>query len=442
MLPMIIPIASLLLGVSLLLLGNGLLNTLLALRGSLEGYSDSLIGLISSGYFLGYFVGFFLAIPLLRRIGHIRAFALCSAIAACVVLLHVLMVNPWTWMLLRVVTGTVMVILYGIIESWLNSQTPANSRGRVFAVYMVVNLVSLAIAQQFLRLDSPTSFTLFALAAMLVGISLAPITLTRQAQPQVTTVQRLPMKRLYKLAPVALAGALLSGVAMGAFWGLGPVYAQRIGFDSNAIAMFMSCAIIGGALFQLPLGRFSDTHDRRMVLMWIAVAAVIISLAMWLLPDSYWLVLGLMALWGGAAFAIYPVSIAHLVDHLEPGEALSGGSTILLLHGVGAAIGPAIAGQLMQLLSAHALPLFYAIALGTLALFSLKQMASPVQEEPGEPAPFVPMLRTTPNALEMLPDEASPTQTATTDSDQSAFAETMTEATTSTDDGASASSRS
>lgn len=440
MFPMIIPIASLLLGVSLLLLGNGLLNTLLALRGSLEGYSDSLIGLISSGYFLGYFVGFFLAIPLLRRIGHIRAFALCSAIAACVVLLHVLMVNPWTWMLLRVVTGTVMVILYGIIESWLNSQTPANSRGRVFAVYMVVNLVSLAIAQQFLRLDSPTSFTLFALAAMLVSISLAPITLTRQAQPQVTTVQRLPMKRLYKLAPVALAGALLSGVAMGAFWGLGPVYAQRIGFDSNAIAMFMSCAIIGGALCQLPLGRFSDIHDRRMVLMWIAVAAVIISLAMWLLPDTYWLVLGLIALWGGAAFAIYPVSIAHLVDHLEPGEALSGGSTILLLHGVGAAIGPAIAGQLMQLLSAHALPLFYAIALGTLALFCLKQMASPVQEEPGEPAPFVPMLRTTPNALEMLPDEASPT--ATTDSDQAAFTETMTAATTSTADGASASSRS
>ena len=408
MLPMIIPIASLLMGVSLLLLGNGLLTTLLALRGSLEGYSDSLIGLISSGYFFGYFFGFFLAIPLLRRIGHIRAFALCAAIAAGVVSLHVLINNPWVWIALRVITGTVMVILYSIIESWLNNQATPSSRGRIFAVYMVVNLASLAATQQFLRLDSPMAFTLFAIAAMLVCISLVPVTWTSLAQPVVSDVKRLSLRKLFKLAPVALAGAFLSGVVMGAFWGLGPLYAQKIGFDSNAIAMFMSCAILGGALGQVPLGRFSDRNDRRKVLLWIAIAGTGISLAMWILPDTYWLVLTLIALWGAATFAIYPVSIAHLVDHLEPGDALSGGSTVLLLHGIGAAIGPAIAGQMMELMSANALALFYTISLAVLGLFTFKQLAlakKRPEEAPVDPAPFMPMVRTTPTVLEMLPDE-------------------------------------
>lgn len=411
MLPMIVPIASLLMGVSLLLLGNGLLNTLLALRGSHEGYSDSLIGLISSGYFIGFFIGFYAAIPVLRRIGHIRAFALCAAIAASVVLLHLLLVSPWTWLALRVVTGTVLVILYTVIESWLNDQTPSSSRGRVFAVYMAVNLGSLALAQQLLRLDSSTGYLLFAVSAMLVCISLVPITWTRLHQPQVADIRKLSLKRLYQAAPAAVAGALLSGVAMGGFWGLGPLYAQKIGFDTGNIAMFMSCAILGGAAFQFPLGRFSDRHDRRRVLLGVSVAASAVALAMWMLPDTPWLVFTLVALWGGAAFAIYPVAVAHLVDYLKPGEVLSGGSSLLLLHGVGAAVGPSLAGALMAAISAHALQLFYAITLLLLALYVWLQLQRPPQEQPEEPedpAAFVPMLRTTPTVLEMLPDEPRP----------------------------------
>ncbi|MDP2505977.1 MFS transporter [Oceanobacter sp. 3_MG-2023] len=407
MLPLIIPIGSLLLGVSLLLFGSGLLNTLLALRGGLEGYSDSLIGYISSGYFAGFFVGFYIGLPILRRIGHIRAFALCAAIAAAVVLLHSLLVNPIAWILLRVVTGAVLVILYTIIESWLNNQTPQQQRGQVFAIYMAVNLVSLALAQQLLQLDSPANFTLFALAAILVCISLVPITWTRLAQPSVSEVKRFSPKRLVKLAPVAVVGGVFSGLAMGAFWGLMPVFGQRIGFDSSQVAMLMSATIIGGAIFQYPLGRYSDHHDRRQVLAITASAGVIAALLLFLLPASYWLVLSLMALWGGAAFAVYPVSVAHLVDHLEPGDILPAGSALLLIHGMGAAAGPAVAGTLMEYYSPLALLLFFVLAhmmIAAYAFYSLKRPQTKADDIESA-APFVPMVRTTPTALEMLPED-------------------------------------
>ena len=169
---MIAPISSLLGGVALLLLGNGLLNTLLTLRGVAEGYSTGMLGLIMSGYFVGFLLGTWLAIPLVRRVGHIRAFSFCAALAAITALLHVLIVDPWVWLGLRVLYGLALVSLYMVIESWLNAQVRNENRGQMFAIYMAVNLGALAAAQQLLSLAEPTEFLLFALAAMLISAAL------------------------------------------------------------------------------------------------------------------------------------------------------------------------------------------------------------------------------------------------------------------------------
>jgi len=405
MLPLILPIGALLSGVALLLLGGGLLNTLIAIRGGLEGYSDSSMGWIMSGYFLGFFIGTFLALPIIQRIGHIRTFAFCAAIAACSVLMHVLLVNPYSWLLLRVITGMSLVILYTVIESWLNGYTPPAQRGKVFSIYMVVNLGALALAQQLLRLDSPSAFTLFALGAVLVTLSVLPVTWTRLAQPEVSQVSKVKYGDLYKIAPVAMAGALFSGLAMGAFWGMSAVYGRRIGLDSNSVATFISCAIVGGALLQFPLGRYSDTHDRRKVLAVVCCGAALAALLLAMLSlAGQWVMLAI-ALYGGMAFSVYPVCVAHLSDHLDAESMLSGSSGILLLHGVGAAVGPAVAGQLMGVIGPQALPMYFICVQMALAMFTVFQLRKKVEDPSEHPSHFVPMVRTTPSALEMLPDE-------------------------------------
>ena len=207
---LIAPISSLLGGVALLLLGNGLLNTLLTLRGVAEGYSTSMLGLIMSGYFVGFLLGTWLAIPLVRRVGHIRAFAFCAALAAITALLHVLIVDPWVWLGLRVLYGLALVSLYMVIESWLNAQVPNDKRGQVFAVYMAVNLGALAAAQQLLNLAAPTDFVLFVLAAMLISAALMPITLTRQMQPSVPDTLHTNLRQIVGIAPLAIAAAGLA----------------------------------------------------------------------------------------------------------------------------------------------------------------------------------------------------------------------------------------
>ena len=400
---LIAPISSLLAGVALLLLGHGLLNTLLTLRGVAEGYSTGMIGLLMSGYFAGFLIGTWLAPSLIRRIGHIRTFAFYAALAAVAVLVHVLIVNPWVWLVLRVLYGVSLVTLYMVIESWLNAQVSGEKRGQVFALYMAVNLGALAAAQQLLSLDTPMNFTLFALAVILISSALMPITLTRQAQPALPDMPATDLLQLARIAPLPLMAAGISGLTLGGFWGLAPVYASQVGFDAAGVGLLMSITILGGAVLQWPIGLFSDKHDRRVVLLWVvAIAAVLALVITPILSGS--LLLGLMFLWGGLAFSIYSIAVAQMVDQLHPDEILSGSSGLLLANGFGAAFGPVVAGGLMHLFGHIALPLFFAVSLGILAIYSFwrpRRVVDLVTEPHGH---FTPMLRTSHTVLELMPD--------------------------------------
>ncbi len=408
---LIAPISSLLVGVTLLLLGHGLLNTLLTLRGVAEGYSTGMIGLLMSGYFSGFLIGTWLAPSLIRRIGHIRTFSFYAALAATVVLLHVMIVNPWVWLVLRVMYGVALVTLYIVIESWLNAQVNGEKRGQVFAIYMAVNLGSLAAAQQLLGLDSPMAFTLFALATILIGGAMMPITLTRQPQPTLPDVPSTDLLQLARIAPLPLMAAGISGFALGGFWGLAPVYAGQVGFDATGVGLMMSVTILGGAVLQWPIGLLSDRFERRVVLLWVVTLAAALPLAATVLEASTAL-LGLMFVWGGLAFSIYSIAVAQMVDHLNPDEILSGSSGLLLSNGFGAALGPVAAGGLMHLAGPVALPLFYAVSLGVLSFYAFyrpRKVMDLITEPHGH---FTPILRTSPTVMELMPDapEVPPTE--------------------------------
>src|SRR5579875_3268785 len=394
------PVASLLAGTALLLVGVGLLNTLIPLRGMSAGFSGTLLGGLTSAYYAGYFVGTLAMPPLVRRVGHIRAFAFCAACAACVVLLHALGTNPVAWLVLRLLTGIVLVGLYAIIESWLNAQSSSGQRGTVFAAYMVVNLCSLALAQQLLRIGGQP-FVLFTVIALAVCAATLPVLLTRQAQPQPQATPKLQLRLLFDVAPSAGVGALLSGLAMGAFWGLLPVYARRVGFDTTTVGTYMSIAILGGAALQWPLGRLSDRSDRRIVLTWVAASAALLALAALVAGGRLWPAMVLIFLFGGTAFAIYPIVVAHLVENVTPENLLAASSSVLLVYGVGSALGPLIAGALISSVGAWSLFAWFAGTHTALAGYAAHRYGV-LRRAPLRERKFHPMLRTTPAALRLL----------------------------------------
>ena len=419
MLVHLLPLSALLSGVALLLLGSGLLTTLLAIRGSVEGFGSPFMGLLGSMFFVGFLVGTHVAPVMIRRVGHVRAFAFFTSAVACAILLHEILVVPWVWAVVRLLTGVSMVGLYTIVESWLNSQAAPAQRARVFSVYMGVNLGALALAQQLLHAGSVEGHVLFGLAALLVSAAVMPVAATRLNQPVLDSSASIDLKHLFAKAPIALASAFASGLAMGAFWGLGAVWADGNGLGNDGVAWFMTFTIVGGALFQWPIGLLSDRIDRGRAITLVALGATLFGILLMLAGTRGTPVVCTAGfIYGGFAFALYPMAVARMIDRLEPHEVLSGSSGLLLVHGAGAAAGPLIAGFAMAQFGPAALPFWFAATQGALAIAASSLMRR-VPADIGHQTRFVPMVRTASTAFDMVGDAAHATAPASSGTDTS-----------------------
>jgi len=341
----IAPFVALLFATSILLIGNGLFGTLIPLRAGIEGFSTSTIGILGSIYFVGFLAGCILGPKIVQRAGHIRSFAALAGVASVVPLIHVLEINPFVWALLRVIHGFCFAGLYMVIESWLNERATNDTRGQLFSAYIVVNFSSIMLGQLMLNTASPATFTLFALVSILTSLALVPISLSTTAQPEPIASTEIFLIRLYKISPVGMVGSFVVGVTNAPFWTLGPVFAKDGGLDLLGISIFMTSAILGGALAQWPIGRLSDRMDRRRVILALCLGSALGEIALVAAREAGTPNLLLLAgfLFGIFALSLYSVCVAHTNDHASQESFVSISGGLLLVYAIGAIVGPSAA---------------------------------------------------------------------------------------------------
>jgi MFS family permease len=173
------------------------------------------------------------------------------------------------------------------------------------------------------------------------------------------------------------------------------------------VSLFIGSAVFGGLLLQWPVGRLSDRFDRRTVLFWILIAATLIAAAEIALArfgggDLYHLML-LTGLYGGAATAVYPISVAHAYDYVERDRLVAASSGLLLSYAIGATAGPLIASALMQATQPIALFAFIGLVTGAFGMFVLYRQRRRAALPSAEQATFVPLPTTTPVVGELDP---------------------------------------
>jgi MFS family permease len=369
------PVAMLLVGVALLLTGQGLQGTLLPVRANLEHFSVFDVGIIGGTYFLGFTLGCLFGARMIRSVGHVRVFAAMTAAASASPLLHGLWINMLSWATLRAVTGFCFAILYMVIESWINEKASNENRGTIFSAYVLINMTVLAVGQQMLLVADPQSLTLFALASVLVSVAAIPVTLSTSKTPREVQTVKLNIRYLYRTSPAGMLGALATGVANGSFWSLAPIFAAAYSDSLSLAAWVMTASVIGGAILQWPLGRLSDRVDRRYVMGLISFGGAVVAILIWLFADQLTpiTIAILCGAWGAMAFPLNAISVAHANDHANPDEYVMLSSGLLLMYGVGAVVGPLAAATTMSIVGSGGLYLFTALVHAILLLFIVKR---------------------------------------------------------------------
>lgn len=401
------PILSLLRGTAFLLAASGLHGLLLPLRGQMEGFSTTSLGLIGTAWAAGFVLGCYFAPRIVRRAGHVRAFGTFAACGAIIALLTGLVINEAAWITLRAFTGFVMAGAFMVIESWLNEKSTNENRGTVFGLYMMVTYASIMGGQMIVAAGDVGSASLFMITGIFFCLSLIPTAVSTASHPQPLQDVSLDLKRLYANSPVSALACLLVGVANGAWGTLGAVYGARIGVSTAEIALMMSLVVIAGAFMQLPAGRLSDRTDRRYVLAAASLGGTIVAVLIFLVqPRSGIFVLIMTAAYGAFAYTLYSIAVAHANDHAKAEEFVKVSGGLLILYGFGTMIGPMLAAGMMEWWRPEGLFLTTALAHLLIAGYTMLRIRrrAPVPIEDREAFNTLPVERSiTPQSLTLDP---------------------------------------
>ncbi len=393
--PLIAPFLSL----ALVVLSSAAFTTFISIKMQYERFTETLIGIVQSGFYLGYLIGSLRAEKIIRRVGYIRSFVFFAAVFGSTILILGLYINVFLWAFLRVISGISIAALYVIIESWFLSSSDAKTRGRVLSVYMIAIYASQSLSQLLLRTLDLKQLTAFLVFGILCYLSIIPVSINYNKTPEASSdIIKKSFREVYKSTPFSFWGCLISGLILSAIYSFLPIFAQMKGLS---VSYIMSITIAGGFILQWPIGFLSDIFDRRKVLIISGIFLTIPSLLLLFNSDNTFFAYILCFLLGGFSFVIYPITITNASERFDIKYIPFVVGLMSLLYGIGATAGPFLTSFFMEW-SAVGIFLYISIMSMSLSLlgtyFSIKYPRVIPKEEKNE---FMPISASTPIGSEM-----------------------------------------
>ncbi|MBO6791315.1 MAG: MFS transporter [Dinoroseobacter sp.] len=360
---------ALLLGLMLLMVGNGMQGTLLGIRGDIEGFSTLSLSIVMSAYFAGFLFGSRAAPEMIRRVGHVRVFAALGSLVSAALILFPVATDPISWTALRIVIGFCFSAVYVTSESWLNNSTTNETRGQALALYVIVQMVGIVLAQILLGFGDPSGYVLFIIPSVLVSLAFAPILLSVTPTPAFESTAPMSFRKIFEVSPLGCVGLFLLGGVFSAMFGMGAVYATQIGLTVREISVFIAMMYVGGVVLQYPIGWASDRMDRRRLIVLVAAGCVLSTLIGLTGIGDYTGLLVASFLIGGTANPLYALLLAYTNDYLDNDDMASASARLVFINGTGAIAGPLITGWLMSTIGPHGFFLFIGTLMGLLIFY-------------------------------------------------------------------------
>ncbi len=397
-------VASIVLSMGLVAVGNGLLFAYVPVKLAAEGFAPWIAGAVLTAMAAGNFAGCLATGVLVRRVGHARVFAALAAMVTLSVLIVAIGTDPWLWMLSRGFYGFAIAGLFIVTQSWLNDACANEWRGRVIAIFYMTYVLCIGSGSFLLRFVELEGVQAPLLSILFTTLAILPVSLTRLRAPAPPESVTVALRAVWRISPVGLVGLFAVGGLTMLVQGFAPIYAAAENYSKDDIALLLFLMQFGMIAVQLPLGALSDRMDRRYVL--IAATLLVVASAgaatQMTGVELLWLIV-VFALWSGATESIYAIANAHANDRAEPRYYLSVSSTLLVAWSVSGLVLPALATALTGPLGPRAF-MFLAMAVATAyGLFVAYRLMSRAAAKAEDHEPYQPISAQAPHSAELAP---------------------------------------
>ncbi|WP_192252515.1 MFS transporter [Mesorhizobium caraganae] len=398
----VIAIASVVVSMALIAVGNGLMFAYIPVRLGVEHFDPTWAGLIITGLSAGGLAGCILTGPLVRRVGHARAFMVLSALIALSNAAIGAGTYPLLWIAARALYGFAICGLFIVAQSWLNDAVANAIRGRVMAVFYVAYVAGLGVGYALLAAVDIASAQAPLIGIAFTAVSILPVGMTRLAQPPPPRAASVALGRAWRISPVGVAGMLAVGGLSMAISGFAPIHATAKGYSQADVALLLSAMPVGTLILQIPLGWISDRTDRRYVLAGAAALAIVAGLlAIGFDGGALAVLVVIYVIWDGASESIYSLASAHAADRAGKDDMVALSSSLLFAWSLSGFIVPGIVTALSAIYGTQAF-IYVAIAIATVfCLFVLWRVATTRAVPATETGSFAPMSAQAPLPVEL-----------------------------------------
>jgi MFS family permease len=345
-----------LLSTALIMLGAGILGSLLPLRFSAMGLSPGTIGVIATAEALGFLVGCLYNHKIIAPVGLERAYAAFAGMKAVAISSLYFAQSVPVLIIFRFMIGLNAAGLAIIVESWLNALVPNEQRGRVLTLYVLVYGLFYGAGQLLAQNLDVRGPEFLIISGISTTLALVPMVGINVQAPQLPQRVKLEILKAMRTSPASVMACLLNGLILTGFFTVGPLFGVRIGFDQQHVVILMACVSLGGLFLQWPIGHLSDKIDRLYALIGLGVGTLAVAAALVSVDHRmpFFLIGILFAIFGGFAESLYAVGVAHANDRADKSDYVALSSTLLFVWALGAAIGPTTGTFAMQLISPSA----------------------------------------------------------------------------------------
>lgn len=338
----VLSIFSIVFSMTLAALGSGMIFAYVPFTLNEVGAPSWVAGAAVSAIAGGGIAGCFLGGPLIRRVGHARAFACSCALTILSGLIIAYDVVPYAWVASRALYGLAANINFIVSQSWLNHAAANEWRGKAMSFFYMAYVLALGTGSWIFGQLPAEGNLVPLLASACYTLAILPIGLTRLQTPPPPASVRIDLAKAWRISPVGLVGIFASGGLSMVVQGFTPIYASGQGLARGDVALLLFLMQLGMLGVQLPLGALSDRTDRRFVLigtcLLIAGAGLAATYSSF---SSLAIAILIFAVWSGATETVYSVANAHSNDRAGSGDFVTLASTMLVAWSVAAFAFPA-----------------------------------------------------------------------------------------------------
>lgn len=373
----------LLMGIMLLMVGNGMQGTLLGIRGGIEGVTTQKMAIVMSAYYAGFLIGSRTVPGMIAKVGHVRVFAALGSLISAVLILYAAAPHWLLWSLMRVIIGFSFSGVYITSESWLNASATNETRGQALSAYMIVQMMGIVAGQVLVNSGDPAGYLVFIIPSVLVSVAFTPILLSNRAAPRFEETERMSIADLIRVSPLGCVGMFLMGGVFAALFGMAAVWGSQAGLSVGQISAFVAAIYVGGMVFQFPIGWISDRMDRRMLICGLSALGAVTVLIAVLGNPPFVMLLAVAVIVGGVANPVYALLLAYTNDFLNSSNMAAASAGLLFINGLGSICGPILTGWLMGFFGPPGFFVYIGVLMALLAGYAawrMTQRAAPAQD--------------------------------------------------------------